>query len=641
MSDNASTHSSSSGANPPATTAATRKGLSALLHRGASSQRIKTESGAGSVAAQHAAPTDAGASSEAPVGGHAAGTLGTNVTEQANAPLARLRVQIISGHKLLGRDRNGKSDPYVVLSIPGLTNNSMHNNTPSGKRQTPAISRTVDPVWPASEATFDFDITPAWFGEAGPEGLLTARPVAKRSFSGAAGGAGRYLWQSARKIPKGAAAGARVVGRKAPRPMRIRRGGRTQPSRQSSSEPSDKAAAATDKTTRSSPSPPEPATPESERSGRPRLLRLQTQNNAGGNVSPPQGSAGLNPSGSTHVLAVSALEFVLWDKDRFSANDYLGECSLPVDSWLSSVAADASAGDEEKLGNIAWEKAQPVTLPVVSHRRRREVSGELVVKVGLLPIDSSSTDTATPSALPIEEVYQRLLIANAGDAGGVRSVPADQSLGTTAAAEAFIDDGLSSDSEEEEEVLLSDDEDGKREGDGDGDDASDTDGDVTTDGEDIYSMHYHSIAGVPSTEGKDKASSPEQSLAPIQARPMESPSPPAGGQLPLPTVSGTATAPASGTTTPSINAARRVFFARRSSKNSSSVSLASDGSLQGAAPTAAGGKTAKTGKRRVRRRVKSSKEEFAFKAEMGMDIIGIVMMEVKSAVDLPRWKNGG
>jgi phosphatidylserine decarboxylase len=29
-----------------------------------------------------------------------------------------------------------------------------------------------------------------------------------------------------------------------------------------------------------------------------------------------------------------SIELIVWDKDRFSKNDYLGEVSLPIDDWF-------------------------------------------------------------------------------------------------------------------------------------------------------------------------------------------------------------------------------------------------------------------------------------------------------------------
>ncbi|KAH9011257.1 C2 domain-containing protein, partial [Lactarius hengduanensis] len=61
-------------------------------------------------------------------------------------PLAILRVQVISCQDLEAKDRNGLSDPFVVVSLLGK------------QFQTPVCKRTTNPVYEPSYATFDFPI---------------------------------------------------------------------------------------------------------------------------------------------------------------------------------------------------------------------------------------------------------------------------------------------------------------------------------------------------------------------------------------------------------------------------------------------------------------------------------------------------
>ncbi len=574
----------------------------------------------------------AAANATAPVSDPAAATaqgsdslLGEHRPVDQHAVLAKLRVQIISGHNLLGRDRNGKSDPYVVLSIPGANGSSSSGSrSASAKRQTPPVFRTVDPVWKAEEATFDFDITSAWLGgdEEDAE-LLTARPTLRRGWSGAAS---RYIVQPALKIPKGAAAGARVVGRRAPRPMRIKKA-RQPSSSDTSPEPGPIEAPST---STALPAGKRSWLPGSRPGTRPStpgigskfaLPTLRTSHlKAEKETAPPTGSAVLNPAGIASAPAVHALEFVLWDKDRFSSNDYLGECSLPVEEWLNHGEAGSSSV------SIAWERAKPISLPVISHRRR-EVSGTIQVKVGLVPASAEGS----PS---VDEVFQRLLIATSSEAAhGVRCIPADQSLGTAAATEAFIDDGLDSDSEEEE-VMASDDESppAARLAHSHGLIRSDTEGDSTTDAEDYFNMHYHSIADVPASDSEFSRPSP----------------PPAAAQ----TAEDTSTdlSDTGGTADTSTMAAQTV--ARKRGLFGRTLSRKGGGSLPSLKNTTHSGssatdeamspatRTQRTKVLRRKRKARKDRREFAFKAEMGLDIIGIVMMEVQGAADLPKWKNG-
>ncbi|KAG8892850.1 hypothetical protein FRC01_013917, partial [Tulasnella sp. 417] len=61
-------------------------------------------------------------------------------------PAVILRVQVVGCADLLASDSTGKSDPYVVVRLGG------------DKRKTPYIKQSLSPEYPASEATFDFNI---------------------------------------------------------------------------------------------------------------------------------------------------------------------------------------------------------------------------------------------------------------------------------------------------------------------------------------------------------------------------------------------------------------------------------------------------------------------------------------------------
>ncbi|KAI0364493.1 hypothetical protein BV20DRAFT_974427 [Pilatotrama ljubarskyi] len=61
-------------------------------------------------------------------------------------PIVLLRVQVLSCTNLLSKDRNGLSDPFVVVSILG------------NRQQTPVSKRTVNPTFNPKDATFDFPI---------------------------------------------------------------------------------------------------------------------------------------------------------------------------------------------------------------------------------------------------------------------------------------------------------------------------------------------------------------------------------------------------------------------------------------------------------------------------------------------------
>ncbi|RPD72321.1 hypothetical protein L226DRAFT_537138 [Lentinus tigrinus ALCF2SS1-7] len=75
--------------------------------------------------------------------GNSAGAFAPIPGEQ---PIVILRVQVLSGTNLLAKDRNGSSDPFVVVSLLGT------------KHQTPVSKRTVNPTYNPKDATFDFPI---------------------------------------------------------------------------------------------------------------------------------------------------------------------------------------------------------------------------------------------------------------------------------------------------------------------------------------------------------------------------------------------------------------------------------------------------------------------------------------------------
>ncbi|KAH8977814.1 C2 domain-containing protein [Lactarius hatsudake] len=62
------------------------------------------------------------------------------------APVVVLRVQVLSCQDLAAKDSNGKSDPYVVVSLMGK------------QSKTPVSKKNLNPVYKAKEATFDFPI---------------------------------------------------------------------------------------------------------------------------------------------------------------------------------------------------------------------------------------------------------------------------------------------------------------------------------------------------------------------------------------------------------------------------------------------------------------------------------------------------
>ncbi|KAG6812726.1 hypothetical protein H0H92_000943 [Tricholoma furcatifolium] len=68
----------------------------------------------------------------------------------SEAPLVLLRIQILGCSNLAAKDRSGSSDPFVVVSISGLGASARH--------QTPVVKRTLNPTYAPREATWEVPI---------------------------------------------------------------------------------------------------------------------------------------------------------------------------------------------------------------------------------------------------------------------------------------------------------------------------------------------------------------------------------------------------------------------------------------------------------------------------------------------------
>lgn len=88
-------------------------------------------------------------------------------------PIVLLRVQILACAELPSKDRNGTSDPYVPLPLKHLLQHVLTTYTSRSsvvlcrfvvvsllnkRQQTPVQKKTLNPVYPAKEATFEFPI---------------------------------------------------------------------------------------------------------------------------------------------------------------------------------------------------------------------------------------------------------------------------------------------------------------------------------------------------------------------------------------------------------------------------------------------------------------------------------------------------
>lgn len=587
----------------------------------------------------------------------------TTVAHQENGiVMGKLRVQLFGAHALTGKDRNGLSDPFFIINLPGAPPNKGDRH--HYRRITPVRSKTLNPEWNDGEATYDWDITQRWFApstradtpesndnvvaidHASKSGMQTPaeQPIASSSNSLAvpitetitpANAAASSMSTTIPQRPSNVRKLSAATGRLLIAPVRM----------------SARGAMATTRVVRRGGN-------SVRKNGRPRPLRLgKNQQMQHGHA--PAGSATLRRRGKSDQHAVSAIEFVCWDKDKWSGNDYMGECSLLINDWIP----------EGKTAD--WTQTEPIAIPLVSTRRNAKVSGEVIVKIGFIPM-SPYFDSA-------DELYLRLLEAHSRTAGmDLRSIPADQSVGTAGPSEAFVDDGLSSDSEEEDEEaqeeLLSD-----AEFDDDNRSVSSEEGDTaTTETDDPYETDQ-SAAQVP-IHGHISRHRHFHRKMQISEHTSEHPEP----ELKEQTVHTDSEAFGPTAVTAEAQKHRRKFLPaslRRSRSylhqdpmagtmtpdSGATSDVADEGSMGDASPSPAlsqgrrrrihvgrkkritshsGSKTpdskTKVGRKdrkQKRREERQRRQDFAFKAEQGRDIIGIVQLEVKGAKDLPKWKN--
>ncbi|KAJ7198252.1 phosphatidylserine decarboxylase-domain-containing protein [Mycena pura] len=81
-----------------------------------------------------------------PFNGRTAVGRNTLLPRPGEQPIVFLRLQVLGANDLLAKDRNGCSDPFVVVSLQRT------------RHQTPVAKKTINPVYTAKDATWDFPI---------------------------------------------------------------------------------------------------------------------------------------------------------------------------------------------------------------------------------------------------------------------------------------------------------------------------------------------------------------------------------------------------------------------------------------------------------------------------------------------------
>ncbi|CCL98617.1 uncharacterized protein FIBRA_00619 [Fibroporia radiculosa] len=286
---------------------------------------------------------------------------------------------------------------------------------------------------------------------------------------------------------------------------------------------------------------------------------------------------------------LGVIEFVIWSKDMLR-KEYLGEANIPLEDWFR----DGNGFGFDQPDN------KPIDSPVVSTRTSTNATGSIQIKLGFV----SSSGHA--SIVNYDDLFTELVKRSRPS---LVSAPPTEGIGTIRShvtGPEYQDDGLTSDEGEESEE-----------------------------------------------DEEEPAGLPPIYIPPLQADlPIAQPHPSPSMETPttttpIPTVTlKTPTAPKP--PSPSFKNIPKIF-PRRSHSGSiphaelpSSSSLASSSSSPGLSPSTSGtctpAKASVVSKARFRKSWAGGKsKDFNFSA--ANDILGIVMLEIQSAIDLPRLKN--
>jgi phosphatidylserine decarboxylase len=234
----------------------------------------------------------------------------------------KLRVQIIGAHGLAAQDRNGLADPFVIVNLPGAPPppSSTKKEKDFYRRRTPMQPKTLAPKWKDNEATFEWSITTDWYKAATDADARTDEEATEE----ARPEKGKMPYTSAEYTES-------PNIEKTDDPLQNEGSRLEPPTPQSRPSNVRKLSAATGKiltapvrmTTRGAVA----TTRAVRRRGPRRPMRLGRANGSKSNS-----TLDLD---AIHQASVGSIEFVVWDKDKWSGNDYMGECSLQVGSWIA------------------------------------------------------------------------------------------------------------------------------------------------------------------------------------------------------------------------------------------------------------------------------------------------------------------
>ncbi|KAI0245970.1 phosphatidylserine decarboxylase-domain-containing protein [Lactifluus subvellereus] len=291
---------------------------------------------------------------------------------------------------------------------------------------------------------------------------------------------------------------------------------------------------------------------------------------------------------------LGVLEFVVWDKDMLK-KEYMGEHALPLDEWFKGNAFAFDDPDNEASlpcdrtatsGQITSVFPQPFSLNLMSSRATTNASGTIHIKLGFVHPPNS---TSPPE---FEQTYKSLIKRSRPS---LVSAPPTQGIGTIRSYQTgpeYEDDGLSSDEAEGQECEADEDED----------------------------------------ETEPKTSTPDRFSAfvddPRSSSPDLTPTPsPTAVSLP-------SAQQGRGFKKPSIP---KILTRRAASSTTSDAALSGPSQSSSRQSTTM---TATTGSKRkgIPSRWQGQKSG-AFELDAANDIVGIVMLEIHGATDLPRLRN--
>ncbi|KAL0953106.1 hypothetical protein HGRIS_004377 [Hohenbuehelia grisea] len=298
-------------------------------------------------------------------------------------------------------------------------------------------------------------------------------------------------------------------------------------------------------------------------------------------------------------------ELIVWDKDLMK-KDYLGEVAIPLEDWFTDRSNPSGVRPYafDDPGN------QPFSLNLVSTRANTNATGSVQIKLGFVaPPNTQDVD--------FDEVFSEFVKRTRPS---LVSAPPTEGVGTVRSHQNgldFVDDGgLSSDN--------------------DSDDSDDEDS----------STPLSSLYTPPGQSNMTPSSSSTQSDGRLAVPQQEGLKPPltelslSPGTPSTPTPSSISKTPTPGTAKPSSSFIPKIIkLPRRGSSKDSSMteSPLPSPALSGlSTPTTASSK--KFGKSSTSIAA-AAKKKGDYSLEAANDIVGIVMLEIQSADDLPRLKN--